>query len=165
MLPNFWLNFGLAVLWCLLVEEVSIAAFAVGYAVGAVVLVFSRRLTRAGTSSPRRAFQAGKIVAFTKLAVYFIYELIVANLQVSWVIIRPRLRVQPAIIRLPIELEHDLSITALANIISLTPGTLTVDVAADRKSLVIHCLNVDDTEQAKRAIKERIEAPLKELER
>jgi multisubunit Na+/H+ antiporter MnhE subunit len=73
--------------------------------------------------------------------------------------------VQPALIRVPIELQSDAAITALAGMISLTPGTVTVDVATDRRSLDVHCLNVPDIEATKQSIKVMFEQPLRELER
>lgn len=162
---NFWINLALAVLWCMLFEAFSPGAFAVGFAVGALVLWFSARLSGAAAAASPTQLTPSKLLALARLAVCFAWEMIVANFQVAWVILRPRLRVQPALIRLPLELKRDSTITALADMITLTPGTLSVDVTPDRRWLIIHCLNVPDIEGTKRGIKERFEAPLKELER
>ncbi len=147
----------LATLWCLLVQDFSLASVLVGFIASGLVLILLRQMT-----GKARFFY--KLTVFARLLLFFVYELVVANLQVAWLILRPRLRVQPAFIRLPIELKTDLGITSLANMISLTPGTISVDVADDRASLVVHCLNVTDIAATKRTIKHRFEAQLKELE-
>jgi multicomponent Na+:H+ antiporter subunit E len=157
MLAHLMLSVMLALLWCLLLEQFSARAFVVGYLIGTALLFVLRRMT-------------GETVFFRKLGVclrlaaVFAWDMLVANVQVAWWILRPRLRVQPALIRLPIRLKSDAAITMLANMISLTPGTLTVDVAADRTSLLVHCLNVPNIEAAKRTIREHFEKPLLELE-
>ena len=61
------------------------------------------------------------------------------------------------------DLTDDWAITALAGIITMTPGTLTADVAEDRSYLLIHALHVDDAEAIVASIKTRYEAPLKEI--
>ncbi len=158
MFGHLMINILLALLWCLLTEQFAASTFIVGYLIGAAVLFVLR-----GMMGEVVFFQ--KTRTFLKLLVVFVYEMIVANVQVAWWILRPRLRVQPALIQMPIELETDLAISFLSAMISLTPGTVTVDVAADRKSLTIHCLNVTDIEATKRQIKEQFEKPLRELER
>lgn len=158
MFGHVLVNVVLAVIWCFLVEEFTAPTFIIGYLISAGVLFVSRRLM-------------GEVVFFHKLGVFlkllavFARELVVANVQVAWWILRPKLQVQPALIRLPIELKSDAAITALAGMISLTPGTVSVDVAPDRKSLLVHCLNVPDIAMTKRGIKEMFEQPLQELER
>jgi multicomponent Na+:H+ antiporter subunit E len=157
MFGHVLVNVLLAAVWCFLVEDFTAPTFIVGYLVAAGVMFMSRRLM-------------GEVVFFRKLGVFlkllavFLRELLVANVQVAWWILRPRLRVRPAMIRLPIELKTDLGISTLAGMISLTPGTVTVDVAPDRKSLDVHCLNVTDIEAVKHTIKTSFEKPLLELE-
>lgn len=157
MFGHLLLNVLLATIWCFLVEEFRASTFVVGYLIGAGVLFVLRRMMGEVV-----AFR--KIRVFIKLAAVFLFEMVVANVQVAWWILRPRLRVQPAMIRLPIDLQSDAAITTLAGMISLTPGTISVDVAPDRKSLEVHCLNVPDIAAAKRSIKEMFEGPLRELE-
>jgi multicomponent Na+:H+ antiporter subunit E len=158
MFGHVLVNVVLAVIWCFLVEEFTAPTFLVGYLIAAGVLFLSRRLMG-------EVVFFHKLGVFLKLLVVFVRELVVANVQVAWWILRPRLRIQPALIRLPIELKSDAAITALAGMISLTPGTVTVDVAPDRRSLIVHCLNVPDIAAAKRSIKQLFEQPLQELER
>lgn len=73
---------------------------------------------------------------------FFLWELLLANLQVALEVVRPRHRMDPGIIRVPLNARSDLEITFFANLISLTPGTLTVGVAKDRSALYVHGLHV-----------------------
>jgi multicomponent Na+:H+ antiporter subunit E len=158
------LNLLLALMWCFLLEKFDVGTFVAGNLVAALVQWIFRRVRGPEMEFLRRAFRPGKLWVLSKLALYFMYEMVKSNLQVAWLIWQPRLRVQSALIRIPIELENDLSIALLANMISLTPGTVTMDVADDRKALIVHCLNVDDIADTKRVIKTRFEQPLRELE-
>lgn len=148
----------LATIWCFLLEEFTIWTFVLGMLLAAGIMFVSRRLLG-------EVVFFRKLGVFLKLAAVFAREIVVANLQVAWWILRPRLQVQPALIRVPIELQSDAAITTLAGMISLTPGTVTVDVAPDRKSLDVHCLNVPDVAATKQSIKTMFEQPLRELER
>lgn len=169
MMPAIVMNVVLALMWVLLTENVTretfLGSFAAGNIVAAVVQWMFRRIKGPETEFFRHALRPGKLGTLLKLIYNFLYELILSNIQVAMVVIQPKLRVQSALIRLPTELQNDLSITILANLITMTPGTITMDVADDRKSLVVHCLNVADIEATKRTIKEKFEQPLLELER
>lgn len=67
-------------------------------------------------------------------------------LRVAWLVVQPKLRLRPAIIAYPLTVTTDAQITLLANMITLTPGTLSVDVSADRRILYIHAIDVADRE-------------------
>lgn len=73
---------------------------------------------------------------------FFLWELLLANLQVALEVVRPRPRIEPGIIRVPLRARSDLEITFFANLISLTPGTLTLGVTKDRSALYVHGLHV-----------------------
>ena len=76
------------------------------------------------------------------LLVLFVRELIVSALKVAWLALQPRLTIRPAIIAYPLTVTTDAQITLLANMITLTPGTLSVDVSADRRTLYIHAIDM-----------------------
>lgn len=90
-------------------------------------------------------------------------DIIVANLQVSRIIIDPRKRPNPAFVVYPLELEAYFTITILASTITLTPGTVSAHLRLDGKSLLIHTLDVNDTDALIKEIHERYERPLKEI--
>lgn len=75
---------------------------------------------------------------------YFLKELILSALNVAWLVLQPKIRLRPAFISYPLTVTTDVQITLLASLITLTPGTLSVDVSDDRKTLLIHALDVAD---------------------
>jgi multicomponent Na+:H+ antiporter subunit E len=80
------------------------------------------------------------------LLLLFVRELILSALKVAWLVLQPKLRVRPAIIAYPLTVTSDAQITLLANMITLTPGTLSVDVSADRKTLYVHAIDLESKE-------------------
>jgi len=76
------------------------------------------------------------------LILVFLRELVFSAVQVVWYVLRPSLNIRPAVIEYPLNVQTDREITTLANMISLTPGTLSMDVAPDRSALYIHAITV-----------------------
>jgi multicomponent Na+:H+ antiporter subunit E len=93
------------------------------------------------------------------LILFYLKELVVASLKVAYDVLTLRDHMQPAIIAVPLEAETDLEITLLANFITLTPGTLSIDLSDDRKTLYIHEVYVKngDRQQKVQEIKEGFE--------
>ena len=101
-----------------------------------------------------------KIVAF---AGYFVWELVVANLWVARAVLAPKLRIRPRIVKIPLDVETDHETTILATLINITPGTLSLDVSDDRKTLFVHALDVKDEEALRREIKDGFERRVREV--
>jgi len=80
------------------------------------------------------------------LILLFIKELILSALKVAWLVLQPRINIRPAIIAYPLTVTTDAQITLLANMITLTPGTLSVDVSEDRRTLYIHAIDIASKE-------------------
>lgn len=87
------------------------------------------------------------ILKWLWLLAYFARELVLSGLKVAWLALQPRLKLRPAIVAYPLTLVTDAQITLLANMITLTPGTLSVDVSADRKTLFIHAIDLASRER------------------
>jgi multicomponent Na+:H+ antiporter subunit E len=102
----------------------------------------------------RKAWQAASFLVF------FIWELSIANLRIAYDVITPAHHMKPGIVAIPLEARTAVEITILANLISFTPGTLTVDVSEDRKTLYVHVLYIDrgDVEDVRRNMKRAFEA-------
>ena len=94
---------------------------------------------------------------------FFLYELVKANIQVAYDVITPKYYMKPGIIRIPLDAKSDLDITLLANLISLTPGTLSLDVSDDRKVLYVHAMYVNDRDKFIDEIKNGFEKRLLEI--
>ena len=80
------------------------------------------------------------------LILLFTRELFLSALKVAWLAVQPNLRIRPAIIAHPLTVTSDAQITLLANMITLTPGTLSVDVSDDRKTLYVHAIDIESKE-------------------
>ena len=91
------------------------------------------------------------------------WGIITANVVVARLILGSPRKLRPAFVELPLELTDDFAITLLASTISLTPGTVSADVSEDRRTLLIHALDMDDEAELVAQIKQRYERPLKEI--
>lgn len=91
-----------------------------------------------------------------------LYDIVVASFQVAKLILSPR-KPRPMFVSYPLELEQPLAITILASTISLTPGTVSVDVSDDNKILLVHALDADNCDEVIDTIRTRYEKPLLEM--
>ena len=92
-----------------------------------------------------------------------LWDILAANLNVAQLILGKPERLRPAFFAVPLDLKSELAIGLLANTVSLTPGTLSVELSRDRHTLFVHGLDVPDPDAARAEIKRRYEAPLKEV--
>jgi multicomponent Na+:H+ antiporter subunit E len=102
----------------------------------------------------------GFIVRFFRLLVFIVYylkELVLSSLYVAYDIMTPKDLMKPGIVEVPIDLKTDTAIIALANLISMTPGSLTVDMSPDKKKLYIHAMYLHDKEKFIRKTKSELE--------
>jgi multicomponent Na+:H+ antiporter subunit E len=152
------LNFFLAFIWMFLSNDYSSLAFFKGYFFGGLIMFALRRFFD-------NRFYLLNVIAVIKLFFIFCSELIKANIAVLKVILSPKLTMRPGIFALETELEKDWEITVLSNLITLTPGTLVLEVSEDNKTLYIHAMDIDDVEQARLDIKNTFEKAIKEVSR
>jgi len=103
-----------------------------------------------------------RIWKFCALGVYFIFELVLSSFKVAWDVITPRHRARPGILAVPLDVRSDAAVTVLANLVSLTPGSVSLDVSEDRSTLFVHAMFIDDVEAARAEIKEKMERRVKE---
>lgn len=94
---------------------------------------------------------------------YVLYELVISTLKVAKVTISPKLSIRPGVIALPIPGDTDLEITVLANLITLTPGTLSLDVSPDKKVLYVHSIDIADPDALRDEIKYKLERRVRKL--
>ena len=141
MIHAFLLNLFLAIVYLALTGQSSFIDFAIGFLVGyGVLLVYER--------SRGNVTYAGKVLKLSKFLCYFMYILVKANLQIAYEIITPGMSQTPRIIRYPVAHLSEVELTTLANCITLTPGTLVVDVSDDNKWLYIHCMYARNEQDA-----------------
>ncbi len=101
------------------------------------------------------------------LVFFYLKELIAASLRVAYEVLTPKDHMRPAVVAIPLEAETDLEITLLANFITLTPGTLSIDVSKDRKTLYVHEVYVEsgDIDRVRRQIKNGFEKKILKITR
>lgn len=143
----------LAVIWSLLMGEISLLSFSVGYVCSHLIISLLFR-SSSGTGLLWKVGYAGYLI------VYYIYKVIEANLVVARSVLSPLSTIHPGIIAIPLDVQSDTQITLLAHMITMTPGTLTLDVSADRKTLFVHAMDVTDAEALRQDIKQTFEKKL-----
>ncbi|UVC10263.1 Na+/H+ antiporter subunit E [Rhizobium sp. TH2] len=97
-----------------------------------------------------------------KLFLVFLREFALSVFRVAWLVLSPRMRFTPCAFRFDLTLTGDFQITLLANLITLTPGTLTVDVTDDRTALIVHAIDCPDPDAARREIADGFERLIRE---
>lgn len=91
-------------------------------------------------------------------------EIIKSNIQVAIAVLTPKRSVKPAIVAVPTNLRTDWGLTMLANSITLTPGTITLDISGNKKIIYVHCLALENPESFIQSIKDTFESKIKRLE-
>jgi multicomponent Na+:H+ antiporter subunit E len=152
----FLLNILLALSWMALTGQFSPINFLEGFILGYLMLWLVQR-----TSG--RSTYFSKVRQVLGFVAFFAVELLLANLRVAYSVLVPHKSLRPGVVAVPLDVETDVEITLLVNLITLTPGTLSLDVSADRKVLYVHTLYVDDVDEFRCHIKQGFERRVREL--
>lgn len=152
------LNVFLSFCWMFLSNDGSAAGFITGFILGMISLFFFRRFLA-------HPFYLWKIFSIIKLFLIFIRELYLANVSVLKTVLSPKLDIKPGIFAFKTELTTDWEITLLSLLITLTPGTLVMDISDDRTILYIHAMDIEDAEKAIFDIRESFEKAIQEVSR
>ena len=156
-LPHPLLTLFLVAMWAALVGKLSGGNVLMGAVLGILIPIYT------GNFWPDRPIIRSPLKAVV-LLVIVVWDVLVANILVAWIILfRPISRMRNQWIAVPLELESPEAITALAATITLTPGTVTSDLAADGRTLLVHCLDVADPVAEVQRIKHRYERRIKEI--
>lgn len=151
-------NLIIAFMWMFVSESYALTSFVFGYILGIFLLYLLRGFI------PDR-FYMDRLLKIIQLIVLFCKELILSNIDIVKLVYAPKLDVEPGIFALPTELKSNWEITLLANLISLTPGTLTVAISNDNTQLYIHAMHIDNIEESINAIKDTFEKAIMEVTR
>lgn len=154
----FILNIIFAAVFTILLESGTIATFFGGFMLGYAALWLSKPLYK-DTRYFRKLPKAINLIGF------FLLELVVSNFKVLWDIVTPSHINRPGIVGVPLSARTDLEIFIVANLLSLTPGSLSVDLSRDRKILYVHIMFLDDPEKTRNAIKTGLERRVLEVMR
>ena len=148
----------LALGWTAVTGSLTVPNLLLGAVAGALALL----LLGVRFGSPKLLGGVGRALA---LALLFVRELLLSAIKVALLVLTPDLksRLKPAIIAFPLTATSDAEITLLANLITLTPGTLSIDVSDDRKAIYVHVLSLRDREALVRDIAQGLETKVIEV--
>jgi multicomponent Na+:H+ antiporter subunit E len=140
----------LALAWMALTGDWSLPALLFSCALGWLLLRLVRPLGGQG-------FRRVRLVRLPGFLLFFLKEVLVANVKVAAAVLFPAGRLRPAIVAVPLALDRDAEIALLANLITLTPGTLSLDVSPDRRTLYVHAMAVTSPDDLRREIRDGFE--------
>jgi multicomponent Na+:H+ antiporter subunit E len=146
----------LALAWVALAGEVSLGSILFGLLLGALAVAV------AGPLGPYPIVAKVRPLKLASLLLFLAWEIVVANLKVAAAVLGPRRLLRPALVAVPLDVKSDGQIAVLANLISLTPGTLSLDVSPDRRTLYVHAMSASSPDDLRREIKEGFERRVRE---
>jgi multicomponent Na+:H+ antiporter subunit E len=151
MMGCFAANLLLALLWGVW-KGFSAEALAVGFLTGFLCLSLL-------VPAPGARRYGRQVLLGLGLAAFYVWELAVSSVRVAIDVLRPRLRMEPAVVGVPLDARTDVEITVLTNLISLTPGTLGLEVSPDRRTLYVHAMHLEDgdPERLRQTLKQQFE--------
>ena len=157
ILPHPFLTVVLTAEWMLLLNDFSIGGLVLGLILGMALSAFTKAFwpDRVRIRNYRAAIEYVFIV---------LWDIVVANVEVAWIILsRRNASMRSRWISIPLDIRAPEAITILAGTITMTPGTVSADLSADARSILVHCLDVEDGDATVEQIKTRYEARLKEV--
>lgn len=156
-LPHPVISLTLLLTWLLLVNSVSLNSILFGAILGVVIPM----ITRPYWPDVPKLRRPGAVFGYVLVV---IYDIVMANIQVALIVLFKRRKdLKPAWVCVPLDLRTPEAITVLAGTITLTPGTVSCDLAADGHAILVHCLHAPDPDGVRDDIKSRYEARLKEI--
>ena len=156
MKNRFLANLLLTFIWVALTGSFELANVLFGFLLSFFILFIITR----GSRKARYFRMVPRVISFF---LFFIYELIKANLQVAWEMATPKFHMTPGIVGVPLDVKSDAEITLLANLITLTPGTLSLDISEDKKVLYVYSMYIGTRENFISSIKNGFEKRVKKL--
>ena len=152
------LNIFIGFLWMLLQDKWSFPSFFAGYLVGIIILFFVRRFFS-------KSFYMGTFLSILKLLVVFMKELVSSTVLVLRQVTRKKIDIQPAVFALKTDLNGEWEIPLLALLLSLTPGSVVLEISPDNKTFYIHAMDLKESKQAIIKAKMSFEKAIKEVTR
>lgn len=149
-------NLLLALGWVAMSGHFDVVNLLVGFVFGYVVLYLLQRVI-----GPSRYFT--RTIGLVRFGAFYITDVVRANLRVAYDVVTPTDHAKPGIVAVPLDARSDAEITLLSNLITMTPGSLAVDVADDRSVVYVHAMYVDDPDELRRQIKDDLERRVLEL--
>ncbi|GAL09243.1 Na(+) H(+) antiporter subunit E [Vibrio astriarenae] len=152
----FGWNMLLALAWVILSGGYTMSNLVGGMLLSYVVLAYVLR------DRPDFEVYFGKLPKMINFILFFIWDLVKSNARVAYDVLTPTHLMKPAVIAVPLDIKSDSGITVLSNLITVTPGSLALDVSTDKKVLFVHIMYFEDEQQHIAEVK-KLEAMVLEL--
>jgi multicomponent Na+:H+ antiporter subunit E len=149
-------NLLLALGWVAMSGHFDVANLLVGFVLGYFVLYLLQRVIGRSRYFTRTA-------GLVRFVAFYVVEVVRANLRVAFDVITPTSYARPGVVAVPLDARTDVEITLLSNLITMTPGSLSLDVSDDRSVVYVHAMFVEDPAELRRHIKEDLERRVLEL--
>ncbi len=151
--------------WCALTRELTFLNVVLGLVLASLLVRAAngsrggdarvlRRIPRARTVAAAARRALARPVRALELAGFFLYELVLSNARIALLMLRPRLHLSPTTLDVAVDAESDEELALLSDLVTLTPGTLTLDVADDGRTLLVHVLSAEDDNEVRRLIRD-----------
>lgn len=152
----FVLNVVLAFVWGALMGNFEPAYLLFGYVLGYIILWLFQK-------SPGSQKYFKEVPLVIEFVLFLLWEIVVSNVRLTITILSPHPQLRPAVIAVPLDIKSEIGIVMLANMITLTPGTLSLDISSSRKTLYVHVFDLDDPEDFIYKIKNNFERRVMEI--
>lgn len=149
-------NLLLALGWVAMSGHFDVVNLLVGFVFGYLVLYLLQRVI--GRSS-----YFTRTIGLVRFVGFYILEVVRANLRVAFDVVTPTDYAKPGIVAVPLDARTDVEITLLSNLITMTPGSLSIDVSDDRSVIYVHVMYLEDPDELRRQIKDDLERRVLEL--
>ena len=154
--PHPALSCFMLLLWLLLANSITAGQLVLGTVLAWLIPWFTQGFWP-------EALRIRKPLLLVKFVLVVLWDILIANLILAVRVLGPMKKLQPAFMRVPLDIEQEFTITLFASTISLTPGTVSADLNMAERYLLVHSLHVTDIDAAIAEMKQRYEAPLKEV--
>ncbi len=160
MPAQFLLNVLIAFLWMFLndEDEIRFTTFLTGFVIGMFIVFFMHRFFG-------QQFYLRRLIMTARLILIFISEILQSSVLVLKQILTPKLKLTPGIITYKTELESDGEVTTLAMLLTLTPGSVVMEVSPEGNVFYIHAIDVENSREALYSSLKRFEKAIMEVTR
>lgn len=152
----FLANLLLALVWAAMTGGFTMANLLLGFVFGYIALFL-------GQTVFGRSAYFGRVGRVARFLGFYLLAVVRANLRVAVDVVTPRHRSRPGVVAVPLDARTDAEITVLANLLTMTPGSLSLDVSDDRRVLYVHAMFVEDADAFRRDLKENFERRVLEM--
>lgn len=150
------LNVLLALVWSALMGNFDPPYLLFGFVLGYFILWLFQK-------PPRTQKYFREVPLVIEFGLFFLWEIVVSNIRLTITILSPRPKLRPAVVAIPLDLKSEVGIVLLANLITLTPGTLSLDISSNKHTLFVHIFDLDDPEKFVKKIKNDYERRVREI--